>query len=70
MSAMQTCTSPGEVSVGPKKVWYAPNQFEAYDETEIKAVEECLRAGACFSSSCAQQSSASCSFLSADTCFF
>jgi len=28
-----------------KKVWYAPNQFEAYDEKEIRAVEECLRAG-------------------------
>ena len=29
----------------PKKVWYAPNKFEAYGEEEIKAVEECLRAG-------------------------
>jgi len=28
-----------------KKVWYAPNQHEAYDEKEIQAVEECLRAG-------------------------
>ena len=28
-----------------KKVWYAPNQFEAYGEEEIKAVEESLRAG-------------------------
>ena len=28
-----------------KKIWYAPNQFEAYGEEEIKAVEECLRAG-------------------------
>ena len=28
-----------------KKVWYAPNGFEAYGEAEIKAVEECLRAG-------------------------
>ena len=28
-----------------KKVWYAPNSFEAYGEEEIKAVEECLRDG-------------------------
>lgn len=28
-----------------KKVWYAPNGFEAYGEDEIKAVEECLRDG-------------------------
>ncbi len=28
-----------------KKVWYAPNTFEAYGEDEIKAVEECLRDG-------------------------
>ncbi len=28
-----------------KKVWYAPNRFESYGEAEIKAVEECLRAG-------------------------
>jgi len=28
-----------------KKVWYAPNSFEAYGEREIKAVEECLRDG-------------------------
>jgi len=28
-----------------KKVWYAPNQHEAYDENEIRAVEQCLRAG-------------------------
>jgi CDP-6-deoxy-D-xylo-4-hexulose-3-dehydrase len=28
-----------------KKIWYAPNQFEAYGEEEIKAVEESLRAG-------------------------
>jgi CDP-6-deoxy-D-xylo-4-hexulose-3-dehydrase len=28
-----------------KKIWYAPNQFEAYGEEEIKAVEEALRAG-------------------------
>jgi len=28
-----------------KKVWYAPNGFEAYGEEEIKAVEQCLRAG-------------------------
>lgn len=29
----------------PKKVWYAPNGFEAYDDEEIKAVEQCLRDG-------------------------
>ena len=28
-----------------KKVWYAPNKFEAYGEEEIKAVEACLREG-------------------------
>lgn len=28
-----------------KKIWYAPNGFEAYGEEEIKAVEECLRSG-------------------------
>jgi CDP-6-deoxy-D-xylo-4-hexulose-3-dehydrase len=27
------------------KIWYAPNQFEAYGEDEIRAVEEALRAG-------------------------
>ena len=42
---MQTCAAPGQVLSGPKKVWYAPNQFEAYDEVEIKAVEDALRAG-------------------------
>ena len=28
-----------------KKIWYAPNGFEAYGEEEIKAVENCLRDG-------------------------
>ena len=28
-----------------KKIWYAPNKFEAYGEEEIKAVETCLRDG-------------------------
>lgn len=28
-----------------KKIWYAPNGFEAYGEDEIKAVETCLRDG-------------------------
>lgn len=28
-----------------KKVWYAPNKFESYDEEEIKAVVDCLRDG-------------------------
>ena len=28
-----------------KKIWYAPNQFEAYGEEEIAAVTEALRAG-------------------------
>lgn len=28
-----------------KKIWYAPNKFEAYDNEEIKAVESCLRKG-------------------------
>jgi len=30
---------------GRMKVWYAPNQFEAYGEEEIQAVTDCLRAG-------------------------
>lgn len=29
----------------PKKVWYAPNKFEAYGEEEIQAVVDCLRDG-------------------------
>lgn len=28
-----------------KKIWYAPNKFESYDEEEIRAVEDCLRDG-------------------------
>jgi CDP-4-dehydro-6-deoxyglucose reductase, E1 len=28
-----------------KKIWYAPNKFEAYGDEEIKAVEECLKDG-------------------------
>jgi len=28
-----------------KKIWYAPNKFEAYGEEEIQAVIECLRDG-------------------------
>ena len=28
-----------------KKIWYAPNGFEAYGEEEIQAVEQCLRDG-------------------------
>lgn len=28
-----------------KKIWYAPNCFEAYGEEEIEAVEQCLREG-------------------------
>jgi CDP-6-deoxy-D-xylo-4-hexulose-3-dehydrase len=28
-----------------KKVWYAPNQFEAYGKEEIQAVNDCLNAG-------------------------
>jgi CDP-6-deoxy-D-xylo-4-hexulose-3-dehydrase len=28
-----------------KKIWYAPNQFEAYGEAEIQAVTDSLRAG-------------------------
>jgi CDP-4-dehydro-6-deoxyglucose reductase, E1 len=28
-----------------RKVWYAPNKFEAYGEEEIKAVEACLKDG-------------------------
>lgn len=32
-------------SYSQKKIWYAPNQFEAYGEEEISAVEACLRDG-------------------------
>lgn len=32
-------------SPGLRKVWYAPNKFEAYGEEEIQAVTECLRDG-------------------------
>ena len=28
-----------------KKIWYAPNGFEAYGEEEIKAVNDCLKDG-------------------------
>lgn len=28
-----------------KKIWYAPNGFEAYGEEEIQAVTECLKEG-------------------------
>ena len=28
-----------------KKIWYAPNQLEAYDEKEINAVNNCLKEG-------------------------
>lgn len=31
--------------MGSKKVWYAPNKFESYDQDEIKAVTECLNDG-------------------------
>lgn len=30
---------------GVRKVWYAPNGFEAYGEAEIEAVNQCLRGG-------------------------
>lgn len=29
----------------PKKVWYAPNMKESYDQEEIQAVKDCLEAG-------------------------
>jgi len=28
-----------------KKIWYAPNGFEAYGDSEINAVTQCLREG-------------------------
>ena len=28
-----------------KKIWYAPNEFEAYDTKEIDAVNKCLKEG-------------------------
>ena len=28
-----------------KKIWYAPNEFEAYDQKEIDAVNKCLKEG-------------------------
>jgi len=39
-SAIATTTASGA-----RKVWYAPNGFEAYGEAEIKAVDQCLRDG-------------------------
>jgi len=39
--AMLSGTSP----LFSKKIWYAPNQFQAYGEEEIKAVSQCLRDG-------------------------
>lgn len=39
--SLTTCASEGK----PRKVWYAPNKFEAYGEEEIQAVTECLREG-------------------------
>lgn len=41
-TATFACPEPKD---GPKKIWYAPNRFEAYGEEEIKAVEDCLRDG-------------------------
>mmetsp|Transcript_78584 Transcript_78584/g.177496 ORF Transcript_78584/g.177496 Transcript_78584/m.177496 type:complete len:437 (+) Transcript_78584:49-1359(+) len=38
--AVQSCAAQP-----PKKVWYAPNKFEAYGEEEIQAVTQCLRDG-------------------------
>lgn len=38
-------TQPAAKAAPVKKVWYAPNKFEAYGEEEIKAVEACLRDG-------------------------
>ena len=28
-----------------KKIWYAPNGFEAYNDEEIQAVTDCLKQG-------------------------
>jgi CDP-6-deoxy-D-xylo-4-hexulose-3-dehydrase len=33
------------INIDSKKIWYAPNKFEAYGEEEIQAVETCLRDG-------------------------
>jgi len=42
-----TSKNNGKASHGDpnRKVWYAPNMFEAYGEAEMKAVEDCLRDG-------------------------
>jgi CDP-6-deoxy-D-xylo-4-hexulose-3-dehydrase len=34
-----------DLNIDHKKVWYAPNKFEAYGEEEIQSVLECLRDG-------------------------
>lgn len=33
------------INICSKKIWYAPNKFEAYGEEEIQAVDACLRDG-------------------------
>ena len=33
------------MNMNKRKVWYAPHKFEAYDEEEIKSVNECLKDG-------------------------
>jgi len=38
-------SAPCSGAAAPKKIWYAPNKFEAYGEEEIQAVTECLRDG-------------------------
>eukprot|EP00741_Cyanophora_paradoxa_P009685 tig00001590_g9383.t1 len=38
-------TQNGSIAPYHKKIWYAPNRFEAYGESEIQAVVDCLRAG-------------------------
>lgn len=41
----QVIASRPELNLEHKKVWYAPNKFEAYGEEEIFAVARCLRDG-------------------------
>lgn len=43
--ALEAVATSGGTQRQRRKVWYAPNKFEAYGEEEIKAVEACLRDG-------------------------
>jgi CDP-6-deoxy-D-xylo-4-hexulose-3-dehydrase len=44
-SAEAAAAAASAAAPGVRKVWYAPNGFEAYGEAEIQAVDQCLRDG-------------------------